>query len=64
MKFKDLKLGTKQMFGFGFICLVMACVTIFSIQKMKSIKAEFSKVSTNWLPRAIAVSAPKELPTM
>ena len=56
MYFKDLKLGTKQMIGFGFILLIMTAANFFSINRMKSIKAEFAIVTTNWLPRAMAVS--------
>ena len=56
MKFKDLKLGTKQIIGFSLILLIMAGVTIFSINKMATIKVEIDQVTQNWLPRAIAVS--------
>ena len=56
MKIKDLKLGTKQLFGFGFILFTMVGVNIFSIQKMRTIRAEFEQVTTNLLPRATAVS--------
>lgn len=56
MKFKDLKLGTKQRLGFGTILVILAVVNIFSIRMMKSIKVEFEQVTTNWLPRASAIS--------
>jgi len=56
MNFKNLKLGTKQMVGFGFILVIMAGVNIFSINKMAALKSEIDEVTTNWLPRAIAIS--------
>ncbi len=56
MKFKDLKLGAKQRLGFGIILIILAVVNIFSIRMMKSIKVEFDQVTTNWLPRTIAIS--------
>ena len=56
MKFRNLKLGTKQFTGFGVILLLMAAVSFSSIQRMESLKSELVAVSTNWLPRAIAIS--------
>jgi signal transduction histidine kinase len=56
MSVRDLKLGTKQLVGFGIVLLTMTSVNIFSIQKMKTIRSEFAEVTTNLLPRATAVS--------
>lgn len=56
MKFRDMKLGTKQMAGFSIILLFMAVVNILSYNKMATIKSEIDEVTTNWLPRAIAIS--------
>jgi len=56
MRFRNLKLGTKQMIGFGLILAIMAGVNIFSINRMATIKFDMDQVTTNWLPRAIAVS--------
>ena len=56
MKFKDLKLGTKQKIGFGIILLVMAIANIISFVRMASIREELDEITTNWMPRAIAVS--------
>jgi signal transduction histidine kinase len=56
MKFRNLKLSTKQMIGFGFILIMMAAVNVFSVRKMASLKNEIDEVSTNWLPRALAIS--------
>lgn len=56
MKFSDLKLGTKQKIGFGIILIIMAAANIISIIRMASIKEEVDDITTNWMPRAIAVS--------
>jgi len=56
MKFKDLNLGTKQKIGFGIILIIMATANIISIIRMASIKKEVDEITTNWMPRAIAVS--------
>ncbi len=56
MSFADLKLGTKQTIGFGIILVIMAGINIYSIHKMETIKAGIDEVTSNWLPRAIAIS--------
>ena len=56
MRFKNLKLARKQGLAFGFILIIMAGVTIFSLIKMSALKDEIDKVNTNWLPSVIAVS--------
>ena len=56
MKFKDFKLGTKQKIGFGIVLVIMAAANIISITRMASIKKEVDEITTNWMPRAIAVS--------
>jgi len=56
MKFRDLKLGTKQSISFGIIVLIMAGYSLFSIHKMSAIKSEIDHVTQNWLPRAMAIS--------
>lgn len=48
MKFRDMKLGTKQMAGFSIILLFMAVVNILSYNKMATIKSEIDEVTTNW----------------
>ncbi|MEZ4747363.1 MAG: ATP-binding protein [Calditrichia bacterium] len=55
MKYKDLPLAVKQLLGFGFILLIMAAVIGFSISKMFDIKEDFDEITTNRLPRAIAI---------
>jgi serine phosphatase RsbU (regulator of sigma subunit) len=56
MKFRDLKLGTKQSISFSIILIIMTGYSIFSIHKMSAIKSEIDQVTENWLPRAIAIS--------
>jgi two-component system NtrC family sensor kinase len=56
MKFKNLKLGKKQILGFGAILIIMAAANMFSIRNMRSIKNEIDEVTSNWLPRGIAIS--------
>lgn len=55
MKYKDLPLAVKQLLGFGFILLIMAAVIGFSISKMFDMKEDFDEITTNRLPRAIAI---------
>ena len=56
MKFRDLKIGTKQLIGFGLMLLTMAGSNFYSVNKMELLKSEIEEVSNNWLPRAIAIS--------
>jgi signal transduction histidine kinase len=56
MKFKDMKLRSKQKIVLGLILLIMAVVNIFAIRKMASIKSEVDELTRNWLPRAIVVT--------
>lgn len=56
MVFKNLKLGTKQILGFGFILVILAATNIFSLMQMAAVKNEIDEVSTNWMPRAVAIS--------
>lgn len=56
MELRNLKLATKQTIGFGLILVIMAGVNIFSISRMAELKTEIDEVSTNWLPRVIAIS--------
>lgn len=41
---------------FGIILFLMAVANFFTIRKMQTIQKEINEVSTNWLPRAIAIS--------
>lgn len=55
-RFRGLKLATKQRFGAGFIMLIMAAVNIYSINRLATLKRDVDIVTTNRLPRAIAIS--------
>jgi signal transduction histidine kinase len=56
MNFRNLKLGTKQLIGFGIVLVIMAGANIFTVRNMKDIKSGIDEVSTNWLPRGNAVA--------
>lgn len=56
MRFKNLKLATKQGLGFGIILVIMAGVTVFSLIKMSVIKDKIDEVNASWLPSVIALS--------
>ncbi len=56
MNFRNLKLGTKQGFGFGIILIIMAGTNFYAMYTMGTLKAQIDEVSTNWLPRAVAIS--------
>ncbi|MBT4096648.1 MAG: HAMP domain-containing protein [Gemmatimonadetes bacterium] len=56
MRVRDWKLRTKQHVSFGLVMLVMAAVHFYTIHKMRAINDELEEVSSNWLPRALAIS--------
>lgn len=56
MKFRDLKLSAKLAGGFGVILIIMAGSNIFSIRRMTAIKNEIDDVTSNRLPRALALT--------
>lgn len=51
-----MKLGKKQLLGFSAILLIMTAANVFSIRNMRAIKNEIDEVTSNWLPRGIAIS--------
>lgn len=55
-KFRDFKIQTKQIVGFGIILLIFTSVNIFSIFTMKDLRRELEIASSNSLPRAISIS--------
>ena len=55
-KFKDFKIQTKQIFGFGIILLIFASVNIYSIIAMRDLRSELEIASSNSLPRAFSIS--------
>lgn len=56
MRPRDFKLATKQIVGFGVILTILAAVNLFSLKNLGQLKDEIDEVSTNWFPRAIALS--------
>ncbi|MBT3345433.1 MAG: HAMP domain-containing protein [Gemmatimonadetes bacterium] len=56
MRIQDWKLRTKQQAAVALIMLIMAAVHFFTIHKMRDIREELDEVSSNWLPRALAIS--------
>lgn len=55
-KFRDFKIQTKQIVGFGIILLIFTSVNIYSIFAMKDLRYELELTSSNALPRAISIS--------
>jgi signal transduction histidine kinase len=56
MAFRDLKLSTKQMLGFGFVLLIMASVNVYFLQQIEGLKNEIDEVTSIWLQRISAIS--------
>ncbi len=56
MNFRDLKLGAKQLLGFGVILTLMAAASFFSLNRMRVVKTEIDAVAQNRLPRALAIA--------
>lgn len=56
MRFKDLKLGTKQKVGFGSILLLVLITNIFFFSRIDEIKVEVDDLTENRIPRVIAIS--------
>ena len=56
MSFRDLRLGAKQLLGFGLILVLMAAANIFSLNRMKAVKTEIDEVAQSRLPRALAIA--------
>ncbi|KAA3609958.1 MAG: HAMP domain-containing protein [Calditrichaeota bacterium] len=56
LKFKDLKIKTKQTLGFGTILFILIAVNLHSIYNMRELRRELEISSSNSLPRAIAIA--------
>jgi signal transduction histidine kinase len=56
MKFRNLRIKTKQIVGFSSILLIFAGVNIFTIFGLNSLKTEIDEFEENWLPRTIAIT--------
>jgi len=57
VKFKDLKLGTKQFIGFACILGIMVGANLYSQLTIRDLKNELDDVANNWLQRMAALSA-------
>jgi signal transduction histidine kinase len=56
MKFRNLRIKTKQILGFTSILIILAGVNIFSIYGLNSLKSDIDEFEQNWLPRTIAIT--------
>ncbi len=56
IKFKDFKIKTKQIFGFGIILFILTAVNLLSIYVMRQLRHELEISSSNSLPRAMAIA--------
>ena len=56
MRFRDARLATKQSIGLGLIFAILALGNFYSLRKVAAIESEIDEVTSNRLPRAIAVS--------
>ena len=56
MKFRNLRIKTKQIIGFSSVLLIFAGVNIFSILGINAIKWAIDDFEQNWLPRTIAIT--------
>lgn len=56
MSFQNLKLGVKQGLGFGIILIIMACGHAYVTNVLRTLRVEIDEVSSNRMPRAIAIS--------
>ena len=56
MKFRNLRIKTKQILGFSAVLLILVGVNIFSIYGLNSLKSDIDEFEQNWLPRTIAIT--------
>jgi two-component system NtrC family sensor kinase len=56
MKFKDLKISTKQKIVFGILLFLLISAVFQTYHVLKSLKNELDKVTLNRLPRVVAIS--------
>jgi len=56
MKFRNVRIRTKQILGFSAVLLIFAGVNIFSIYGLNSLKSDIDEFEQNWLPRTIAIT--------
>jgi len=56
MKFRNIRIRTKQILGFSSVLLIFAGVNIFSIYGLNSLSSDIDEFEQNWLPRTIAIT--------
>ena len=56
MSLRNLRLGAKQTLGFGFVLVAMAAANLYSLARLGDLVEDLSVVTTNWLPRVVAIS--------
>jgi|GEM_PF-2217420 signal transduction histidine kinase/HAMP domain-containing protein len=56
MRFRDLRLATKQAIAFGLILVIMAGVSWYATQQVYQLRKEINDVNNNWLPRMISIA--------
>jgi signal transduction histidine kinase len=56
MKFRNLRIRTKQILGFTSILIILVSVNIFSIYGLEYLKSQIADFEENWLPRTIAIT--------
>lgn len=55
-RFKDLRIGIKQFIVLALVILVLSASVSINLSHMAQMKSEMDQVTTDWLPRVIAVS--------
>ncbi len=56
MKFRNLRIKTKLILGFGSTLIILIGVNVFSINGLNTLKSEIDEFEQNWLPRTIAIT--------
>ncbi len=56
MRFRDLKLRTKQFVGFGLVLLLMGVVGFLTVERMESIQDNLNRITGYWMPQALELS--------
>src|SRR5690606_37693179 len=56
MRFRDLRLATKQAIAFGLILVLMAGVSWYATLQVYQLRTEINDVNNNWLPRMISIA--------
>lgn len=56
MRFKDLKIGTKQAIAFGIIVVILTGANAISLKTLANLSNDIDEVTRSWLPRAITIA--------